>query len=469
MPSATITATTEPGPRRRQPAIDRLPPHSLPDEQAAIGCQLQDPNECIPETFSRVAGDVTAFYDLRHQTIQTTLFEMHNEQTPVDIITLQGRLRDKQILEQVGGVTYLNDCQDAAPSAANLPTYLDVICHKHLLRRMIQTCTSTVANIYDSEQHPELLLENFERDVLAIRKIKGNGQMLPIREVVQQALTDIEIMWSRQGQISGLPTGLIDLDKETDGLHGGDYILIAAFPSVGKTSLAMNIVEHVTLAMGLPVGVFSAEMSARSLVRRAIASHGRVNMRKIREGAMFPDDFSRITNAAARLAESNLHIDDTSDMSIQQVRAKARRMHQQYGLALVVADYAQMFTSPGAENHTMELDQVSKGFKNMAKELNVPVIVLSQLTEDAKGNVHLKGARALGEDADGYWHLKRPKDAKDDAKADAEPVELWLRKQRNDARNVLVKLTFLKAFTRFESASKVSDDNEPNPGYYTPD
>jgi len=435
-------------------SVDRLPPHSLADEQAMIGCQLLDPNQTIPEVFSKLKGDVGAFYDLRNQQIQAAIFEMYDERTPVDIVTLCGRLRDKQALDQCGGVVYLSECQDMVPSAANLPTYVETVCMKHLLRRTIQLCMSSANRIYEFEGDANEILDDFEREALALRTVRGAGEMTPIREVVAQTLNDIEEMFKRQGSISGLSTGFPDLDAETDGLHGGEYILIAAFPSVGKTSLAMNIVEHVALDLGLPVGVFSAEMSARSLVRRGIASVGRVNMRMIRDGKMGEEDFPRIQNAAGKLSAAKLYIDDTSDLSIQSVRARGRRMVQRYGVKLLVADYAQMFCSPGAENHTMELDQVSKGFKNMAKELDIPVIVLSQLTEDSKGNIHLKGARALGEDADGYWLLKRPKETPDGTDEEAELIELWLRKQRNGARNVKIKLTFLKAFTRFESASK---------------
>lgn len=457
-------------PPTRRPATDHLPPHSSADEQAVIGCQLADPNQRIAEVFTRLGGDAAAFYDLRHQTIQTTLWEMWNGQEPVDLITVTGRLRDKNLIDQIGGMPYLAECQDMPPSAHHLPAYLDSVIEKHLLRKVINTCTSTVATIYDDQTDVQALIDSFERDVLAIRKIKGGGEVKSIKQVVQEALTDIETVYNSGGKISGISTGIPDLDQETDGLHAADYILIAAFPSVGKTSLAMNIVENVAIDQGLPVGVFSAEMSARSLAKRSITSRSRVNMRDIRKQQVTQADFIRMQVAAQRLAASNLIIDDTSDMSIQQVRAKGRRMKQQHPkLALIVADYAQMFRSPGAENHTMELDQVSKGFKNMAKELNVPVIVLSQLTEDAKGNVHLKGARALGEDADGYWQLKRPKNATEDASQATEPIELWLRKQRNEARNVCIPLTFFKTFTRFEQAAKIPDDNQPETRQYQPD
>ena len=223
----------------------------------------------------------------------------------------------------------------------------------------------------------------------------------------------------------------------------------------------MNIVEHVALELNHPVGIFSAEMSARSLVTRSISSLARVNLRNISGGEMSERDFPKITRAAGKLAASKIHIDDTSDLSAPQLRAKARRMVQQHGVRLIVADYAQLFSSPGAENRTNEIDQVSKAFKNMAKELNVPVIVLSQLTEDSKGGIHLKGARALGEDADGYWQLKRPDNHQASVYEEAEPVELWIKKQRNGARNVCVNLTFLKAYTRFESAAKISPADAP--------
>lgn len=441
--------------------IDRLPPHSLYDEVATLGCQLIDPSLCIPEVFTATKGSSAVFYDLRHQTIQDSIFKMSATGIPVDVITLVTHLKDCRQLEQVGGIAYIASLESDA-LASNLSAYLDTLLKKHLLRQMIHICTEAVGRVYDYEGDADELCEQFEREVMALRTTRGESNVKPIREIVKDALTDIESMFERKGKISGLSTGLSDLDMETDGLHGGEYILIAAFPSVGKTSLAMNIVEHVALDLKLPVGVFSAEMSARSLVKRSISSLGRVNLREIREGRMAENDFPKIMHASGRIAASNLVIDDTSDLTVQQMRAKARRMVQQHGIKLFVADYAQLFSSPGAENRTNELDQVSKGFKNMAKELNVPVIVLSQLTEDAKGNVHLKGARALGEDADGYWQLKRPKNSVDDPNSPTEPIELWLRKQRNEARNVKIDLTFMKTFTRFELACKIDDDDVPD-------
>jgi len=443
---------------------DRLPPHDAASEMAVIGCQLSPRRDSISVVAEKTRSDVSVFYDLRHQEIQRVIYELTDAGRSVDIISVQSALKNKNLLDQAGGIPYLSAAQDAAEFLeSNLEEWLGIICGKWMLRRAILIASNFVGKVYDDEGNITDLMDSFERDVLALRQANGNGDMKPIRQIVSEALVDIEAIFNRNGGISGLSTGLIDLDKETDGLHGGEYILIAAFPSDGKTSLAMNIVEHVILELGLPVGVFSAEMSALSLVKRSLCSVGRVNMRDIRQGRMCDGDFPRLMTASGRLSGSKLHIDDTSDMTIQTMRSKARRMVQQHGVKLIVADYAQLFSSPGAENRTNELDQVSKGFKNMAKELNVPVIVLSQLTEDAKGNVHLKGARALGEDADGYWHLKKPKDFEKNSTPESAPMELWLRKQRNEARGICINLTFLKTYTRFEQASKFTQEESRNP------
>ncbi len=450
---------------KKKISTDRLPPHSNEAEMGVLGCQLLDPNICIAEVYQKTRGDVSANYDLRHQEIQRTLFEMFAERTPIDLITVQEHLKNRGLLEQIGGIMYLDELQEAVPSAANLSYYLDIVREKHLLRRALAVASAFSAELYEWDNDVESLMEKFERDVMALRTVKGNSEVKTIKELVNDSLLEIEAMFKQNGKISGLSTGLIDLDMETDGLHGGEMTLIAAFPSVGKTSLAMNVAEHVALEQGHAVGIFSAEMSGKSLVTRAMCSRARVNLREVREGNMVEADFGKLISASGQLAASKMHIDDTSDLSTATLRAKARRMVQQHGVKLFIADYAQLFSSPGAENRTNEIDQVSKAFKNMAKELNVPVILLSQLTEDAKGNVHLKGARALGEDADNYWQLKRPKNAEENPDDPAEPIELWIKKQRNGARNVCINLTFFKAFTRFEVASKFSDEDAPRKPY----
>lgn len=444
--------------------VDRLPPHNIQMEMGVLGCIMLSPNECLGECVEKLKDEgKEAFYDLRHQMIYEMLEKMFNDRHPIDLITVQQKLKDQQLLEQVGGISYLSQIQDGVPSAANLSWYLEQLIAKFRRRKYIRICTELTKLAYEHSGDESEISDRAEREILAVRKIRGDGGIKPIRTLVHESLNEIERAFERKGAISGISTGFPMLDKEIDGMHPADYILIAAFPSVGKTSLAMNIAEHVAIELGKSVGIFSAEMSARSLVTRALCSRARVNLRDVRDGIVTEGDFPKLMSSAGKLAESKIHIDDTSDLASTQLRAKARRMVQQFGVELFIADYAQLFASPGAENRTNEIDQVSKTFKNMGKELGVPVILLSQLTEDAKGGVHLKGARALGEDADLYLMLKRPKNAVDNPAEDIEPIELWIKKQRNGARNVCINLNFLKTYTRFEQAyASINNEDVPN-------
>jgi replicative DNA helicase len=270
--------------------IDRLPPHDLQMEMGVLGCALLDPNQCIGECIEKLKDDGTGsaggqyFYDLRHQTIYGTLKDMFNARLPVDLITVQQRLKDSQLLEQVGGIAYLSQLQDAVPSAANLSYYLDIVREKYLLRKLIQTCTGVVGRIYDFEGDVEQLLDEVEKDILHVNESREQNEVKDVKKLVNDALGTIEHFFNRKGELSGIATGFPDLDRMTDGLHGGEMIIIAARPSMGKTSLAMNIAEHVSLELNLPVGVFSLEMSAPSLILRMLCSLARVNMRSIRDG-----------------------------------------------------------------------------------------------------------------------------------------------------------------------------------------
>ncbi len=276
---------------------DKLPPHSIEAECGVIGCQMLSPNENVIEVMQRLNSDIAAFYDLRHQEIQRTLFALSNTGTPIDLITIQSHLKGRAMLDQVGGIAYLAQLQVETPSAANLPAYLDEVCEKFMVRKMISVATEFIGSALEYHSEPHVLIERFEREVMAVRIIKG-GQQRPIREIVGEAINAIDLMFQRKGQISGMSTGLVDLDFETDGLHPKELTLIAAYPSVGKTSLAMNIVEHVVLELKEAVGVFSAEMSDLSLVMRALCSTARVNLRNIRGGFMSESDFPKLSAAS---------------------------------------------------------------------------------------------------------------------------------------------------------------------------
>ena len=451
--------------------LDRLPPHDLQMEMGVLGCCLLDPNRCIGECIESLKDDgKSAFYDLRHQTIYATLAEMYNARQPVDLITVQQRLKDSQMLDHVGGIAYLSQLQDAVPSAANLNYYLQIVREKYLLRKLIQTCTGAVGRIYDFEGDVEQLLDEVEKDINAVNDARVQSGTRKLSDLVNAGLVTIEHMFQRQGEITGIATGFPDFDKMTDGLHPGEMIVIAARPSVGKTSLAMGIAEHVAIELGLPVGVFSLEMTGESLILRMMCSLGRVNLRNIRDGYMSEADFPKLTVAAGRINGAPLRIDDSAGLSILQLRARARRMHQQHGIKLFVIDYLQLLNSSsrkGRENRQVEISEISGGIKALAKELNVPVIVLSQLNRELEKDksrkprlADLRESGSIEQDADLVGMLYRP-DADADAdqdKNDGIPINWLIAKQRNGPTGD-VNLTFLKPYTRFESRSKFSGED----------
>ena len=464
---------------RRKPAmladplkVERLPPHSTEAEQGVLGCALLSPNDSLGECIQKLKAGSEVFYDLRHRTIYETMVEMYDQKQPIDLITIQQRLKDRQQLEGVGGLAYLSSLPDVVPSAANLDYYLGIVRDKHILRRMIATCTEVVGRVYEHEGEVDALLDEVERDVLRISEARVEAATNTIKELVHSAISTIESFHQRQGMLTGVGSGFSDLDKMTSGFHPGEMIVIAARPSMGKTSLAMNVAEHVSIDLRLPVGVFSLEMTAESLVLRMLCSRSRVNLRNIRDGFLAERDFPKLTGAAGKLANAPLFIDDTSGLSILQLRAKARRMAQQYGIKLFVIDYLQLLhsTARRAENRQQEIADISNGIKALAKELHVPVIVLSQLNRELEKDKNrkprlsdLRESGAIEQDADLVALLYKPSSGDDDESGpeqDAAPVNLLIAKQRNGPTGD-INLTFLRSYTRFESAAKISSDDVP--------
>lgn len=470
--------------------VDRLPPHDIQSEMGVLGCQLLDPNHCIAEVLEVLKEEGhQAHYDLRHQTIQQVLFEMFDARTPVDVITVQQLLKNRQLLDNVGGIAYLNQLQDVVPSAANLSWYLKIVREKYLLRKLVQTCSGVVGRIYDFEGEVDQLLDEVEKDILQVNESRVQSGTRKLTDLVHAGLNSIEQMFNRQGEISGLATGFPDFDKMTDGLHDGEMIIIAARPAMGKTSLAMNIVEHICLgegrvprvpisqggradlpvSQGLPVAVFSLEMTGESLILRLMCSLARVNLRSIRDGFMSENDFPKLQHAASLINSSKLHIDDTAGLSILQLRARARRMHQQHGIKLFVIDYLQLLSSTtrrAQENRQVEISDISSGLKALAKELRVPVIVLSQLNREIEKDKSrkprlsdLRESGSIEQDADLVGLLYKPDAGEDDEpEGDGIPVNFLIAKQRNGPTGD-VNLTFLKPYTRFESRSKFSEED----------
>ena len=453
--------------------LDRLPPHSTEAEQGVLGCILLSPNDSLGLCLEKMKAGAEAFYDLRHQCLFEHLVAMYDGKNPIDLITVQQRLKDANQLESVGGLPYLSSLMDAVPSAANLEYYLDIVREKHVLRRMLQTCGQVSSRVQSHEGEVDALLDEVERDILRISQDRESVTNRGMKDLVRSAIAMIEDYHQRAGGLTGIGTGFVDLDKMTSGLHEGEMIVLAARPSMGKTSLAMNIAEHVVIHENLPVAVFSLEMTSESLVMRMLCSLARVNGRAIRDGFLSEADMRKLTGAASKLAKAPLHIDDTPGLSILQLRARARRMWQQHGIRMIVIDYLQLLHSTAKkaqDNRQQEIADISNGVKALAKELKCPVIVLSQLNRELEKDKNrkprlsdLRESGAIEQDADVVALLYKPStDEEEDApsvpQGEVVQVNLLIAKQRNGPTGD-VPLSFLKGFTRFESASKVSDDD----------
>lgn len=454
-----------------QNQIDRSPPNSPEAELGILSCIIQSPRDCLPECISKFKATTDVFYDLRYQEIFNAMVELNDDNKLIDQITLMQILKNKQRLEQVGGYTMLSSLPDISPSPANLSNYLEIVHDKYLLRKIITTCTDVVASVYNNEGQVNELVDRVEKRILTIGESRNQSKSKTAKELVSKAITTIEECHQRQGMISGIPSGFIDLDKKTGGFHEGEMIVIAARPSMGKTSLAMNIAEHVAVDQGLPVGVFSLEMTAEQLMLRMLCSKAGVNLKNVRDGFLAKRDFPRLTGASGKISKAPLFIDDSSGISIMQLRALARRMWQQHNIKVLVIDYLQLLHSDShkVDNRQQEIAEISSGVKALAKELKIPVIVLSQLNRELekreKGNrprmADLRESGAIEQDADFVGILYKPgkTDVEQDDESDAIPVNLLIAKQRNGPTGD-VNLTFIRPFTRFENAAKVETEDD---------
>lgn len=454
---------------RRKPVdvskIDRLPPHSIEGEQGILGSIFLLPAECMPEAIEKITPE--AMYDLRHRTIFKAMIDLFDNNEPIDNISVSQLLKDRHQLEAVGGGAFLSSLPDRVPSAANMGFYLNVVREKFILRRMIQVCTGVIGRIYEHEGEVEQLLGECEAEILGIANLKSADSIVPIKELVRKAMANIEHIYERQGACDGIPTGFVDYDSMTGGMHAGEMIVIGGRPSAGKTSWCLNVAENVAADLQLPVGVFSLEMTAEALVQRMVCSRARVNYRNLQDGFLSERDFPKLTNSSNKLSKATIYIDDASALTIMQVRARARRMVHQFGIKLFVVDYLQqMRGNRRTESRQQEIAEISGGLKTIAKELKVPIMVACQLNRESEKENRkprmsdLRESGAIEADADIIGLLYKVPQEEDEQNGDFAPVNLSISKHRNGPTGE-VHLTFLKGITRFESAAKVSDSDVP--------
>ena len=459
-----------------QARVDRLPPHSIEAEQGVLGCILLSPADCIPICIEKLTAGGDVFYDLRHRIIYEQASAMWEAAKPLDLITLQQALKDKQQLEEVGGLSYLASLPDTVPSAANLDHYLEIVREKHSLRKMIVLCTEVVSRAYEHQGEVNQLIEEAGHDIEKVidgaMPDKAEGTM---KILVPAAMHYIELMGTNAGKVTGLPSGLADLDMLTWGLHPSEMTVLAARPSVGKTSLAMNVAEYVAIHEEKAVGVFSMEMSSDSLMVRMLCSRAHVSSSSIRKGYATGKDFDSLISASKAFNKAPIYIDDSSALGVLQLRARARRMHKKHGIKLIIIDYLQLMNAPmrRSDNRQQEVSNISGGLKALAKELKIPVLVLSQLSrklEDRGANAapklsDLRESGSIEQDADVVILLHRPNKenaGNDGTYQEAIPITAIVGKNRNGPTGE-ANLIFLRGSTRFENAGKISADDVADP------
>jgi replicative DNA helicase len=451
--------------------IHRTPPHSVEAEQGVLGSMLISPRDAIAEVVEKITADY--FYVPAHQTIFNVLVDLWNAGAAIDLITFTQVLRDRNLLESVGGAAAVTNLFTFVPTAANVGYYIDIVRDKYILRSIIAAGTESVRRAYEEQDEVGNLLDEVEQRIFAVGEDRFKGQMLSMKDQVMEAIESIEKLYERKGGITGISTGFVEFDRMTSGMHPSEMIVIAARPSMGKTALVMNIAEHVAITEKLSVGVFSLEMSSQQLVQRLLCSRARVNLQKVRDGFLGERDFPSLTAAASKLAEAKIFIDDSASLTILELRAKARRLKAQQDVQLIIVDYLQLLRSTSRraqDNRQLEISEISAGLKGLAKELKIPVIVVAQLNRQPEqrsgGKPRLSDLRESGsieQDADLVGLLVRPELYEEDEEARQEKsgeAELIVAKQRNGPVGE-IPLTFLKEFTRFEDrARNVSEPEE---------
>ena len=441
--------------------VPRSFPSSEDGEKGVLCSLLLSPREVADVCVLSLNPD--AFYIPAHRTIYSLVLEFGDKSKPIDFVSLKQALKDRNQLEEIGGPEYLSALYSFVPTAANADYYIQIVREKYLLRRLIVACNKLSNQCYDSQEDIDPLLDDAEKEIFAITGEHVKTEIVATKDLVMAAIEQIEKLYENRGSVTGIPTGFLDLDRMTSGLHPAEMIVIAARPSMGKTALAMNIAEHVAMNVGKPVAVFSLEMSSQQLVQRLLCSRAKVDLQRVRDGFLSERDFPSLTAAAAKLAAAKMFIDDTPGLSIMELRAKARRMKSQHDVQLIVIDYLQLLRSTSRraqDNRQLEISEISAGIKALAKELNLPIIVVAQLNRqpDTRGGrprlSDLRESGSIEQDADVVGLLVRPEyyETDDEARQEkAREAELIVAKQRNGPTGE-VPLIFLKEFTRFESA-----------------
>lgn len=439
--------------------LKRVAPNSLEAEQSVIGAMFMD-KDAIEVAAEIVNGD--DFYNKQLGTVFDALLELHREGIGVDQVTLQNKLREKNATEQLSSAEYLAELVSSVPTSANVKYYAQIVADKSTLRKLIRVSEETINTCYAGAESMEAVLNDVEKRVFQITQKRNTGEFVPIDQVVMNALNRIEMASKMKGNVTGLSTGFLDLDYNTAGFQPSDLILIAARPSMGKTAFVLNIAEHMAFHDDKCVAIFSLEMSKEQLVNRLLAMESHVDSQHIRTGTMSDMDWDNIIESAGVVGRSKLIIDDTPGISIQELRSKCRKYKSEHNLQIIMIDYLQLMTGGGgraSESRQQEISEISRSLKSLARELNVPVVALSQLSRAVEQRPDhrpmlsdLRESGAIEQDADMVMFIYRDdyynKDTEKKGIAD-----IIIAKQRNGPIGT-VELVWLPQFTKFANQER---------------
>jgi len=438
-------------------AIGRIPPHNLEAEQAVLGCMLLD-QDVIPIVTEIIKSE--DFYREDHREIYEAILDIAEAAEPVDIITVSEQLQLRGTLEKIGGLDYLARISNEVPTTANARHYAKIVEEKSLLRKLIKAAADIANSSYDATEEAAFVLDKAEKSIFDILEKRNTQGFTHIKDVLLETFNKLEELYNTKGYITGIPTGFTDLDYKTAGLQNSDLILIAARPGMGKTAMALNIAQHAAVRCHIPVAIFNLEMSKDQLVNRMLCSEVMVDSHKMRTGKLEDDDWNKIAQALAPLSEAPIYIDDTPGLSVMDIRAKCRRLKLEKNLGLVVIDYLQLMQGRGrAESRQQEVSEISRSLKILAKELNVPVVTMSQLSRGPESRSDhrpmlsdLRESGAIEQDADIVMFLYRD----DYYNPDTEKkniAEVIIAKHRNGSTGT-VELRWFGEFTKFANLKK---------------
>ena len=429
-------------------------PQNIEAEQSVLGGILID-NEALPRVLEII--EPNDFYRDNHKKIFLAFLELFENNTPLDIITVTELLQKKGELTNVGGATYLASLVDSVPTTANITHYAKIIKEKSILRSLIAKATDIVNLGFEASEDVAEILDKAEEAIFSITQQRIQTSYYSIKEIIKQTFETIEELSSKKDSVTGIPTGFIDFDRLTAGLQPSDLIIIAGRPVMGKTSFTLNIAQHAATRAGVPVGFFSLEMSKEQLALRMLCAEARINSQKIRSGFLSERDWLRLTDAAATLSEAPIFIDDTPALSVLEIRAKARRLKSEHNIGLIIVDYLQLMKGKGkVDTREREISEISRSLKALAKELNIPVVAVSQLNRRVEERENkrprladLRESGAIEQDADLIVFIYRDEVYNEDT-PDKGIAEIIIGKQRSGPTGV-VKLAFLDKYTRFEN------------------